>query len=51
MTNGVTNEKHEGVVVKSVCEFFDDEGGLCEDEFTIEVLKLHAAVMKGEKSD
>ena len=51
LTNGVTKEHKKQTVVKSVCEFFDEEGTLCQEEFTSEVLKLHAIVSKGQKSD
>ena len=49
MTHGVTKETKEARFIKSVCDFFDEEGGLCEEEFSEEVFKLQAAVLKGDK--
>ncbi|ESO09355.1 hypothetical protein HELRODRAFT_73751, partial [Helobdella robusta] len=50
-TNGISKKNKSGHFVKSVCNFFDEEGQLCENSFEKEVLNLHASLSPNKKEN
>jgi len=50
-TNGVTGRVQETFLVKSVANFFDENGYLCEEIFEEEVKKLHSSLLLEKKDN
>lgn len=50
-TNGLTGRVQEMFLCKSVANFFDENGYLCEDIFEDEVKKLHSSLLLEKKDN
>ena len=51
VTDGITREKRSASLMKSVCNFFNDDGYLCEKLFEDAVVELQKSLTKDRKKE